>query len=75
MGAKNVKSIMYQKGEGMRIYRIFDSVIKKVNENIYKSNGVFKWSISEDDIAFFTDKINNRLSKLVNMLRKIRYYV
>lgn len=75
MGAKNVKSIMYQKGEGMRIYRIFDSVIKKVNENIYKSNGVFKWSISEDDIAFFAGKINNRLSKLVNMLRKIRYYV
>jgi len=59
----------------MQIYRIFDFVIKKVDESIYKSNGAFKWSISEDDIAFFTSKINNRLSKLVHMLRKIRYYV
>ena len=37
----------------MQIYRIFDFVIKKVDESIYKSNGAFKWSISEDDIAFF----------------------
>ena len=59
----------------MQIYRIFDFVIKKVDESIYKSNGAFKWSISEDDIAFLTSKINNRLSKLVHMLRKIRYYV
>lgn len=66
---------MHQKGEEMRICKFFDSVIKKINENIYKSNGVFKWSISEDDIVFFADEINNRLSKLINMLRKIRYYV
>lgn len=46
-----------------------------VNENIYKSNGTFKWSISEDDIVFFGNKINNRLSKLVDMFSKIKYYV
>ena len=44
-----------------------------VNENIYKSNGTFKWSISEDDIVFFGNKINNRLSKLVDMFSKIKY--
>ena len=75
MDAREIKPITSQKGEKIRIYRIFDFVIKKVNESIYKSNGAFKWSISEDDISVFCSKINDRLSKLVDTFEKIKYYV
>jgi hypothetical protein len=57
------------------ILSIFIVANEIVNENIYKSNGTFKWSISEDDIVFFGEKINDKLSKLVDMFCKIRYYV
>jgi len=57
---------------GVSIFIVSNGI---VNENIYKSNGTFKWSISEDDIVFFVDKINNKLSKLVDTFNKIRYYV
>jgi hypothetical protein len=57
------------------ILSIFIVANEIVNENIYKSNGTFKWSISEDDIVFFGEKIKDKLSKLVDMFCKIRYYV
>ena len=57
---------------GLSIFIVNNEI---VNENIYKSNGTFKWSISENDISVFCSKINNRLSKLVDIFDKIKYYV
>ena len=57
---------------GMSIFLIGNEYI---NENIYKSDGNFKWSLSIEDYEKLLEKINDKLTTLVDKFKKIRYYV
>lgn len=46
-----------------------------VNKNIYKSDGNFKWSLSIENYEKLLEKINDKLTPLVDTFKKIRYYV
>lgn len=46
-----------------------------INENIYKSDGNFKWSLSVEDYEKLLEKINDKLTPLVDTFKKIKYYV
>lgn len=46
-----------------------------INENIYKSDGNFKWSLSIEDYEKLLEKINDKLTPLVDTFKKIKYYV
>lgn len=57
---------------GLSIFLIGNEFI---NENIYKSDGNFKWSLSIEDYERLLEKINDKLTPLVDTFKKIRYYV
>lgn len=57
---------------GLSIFLIGNEFI---NENIYKSDGNFKWSLSIEDCERLLEKINDKLTPLVDTFKKIRYYV
>lgn len=57
---------------GMSIFVIGN---EHINENIYKSDGNFKWSLSIEDYERLLEKINDKLTPLVDTFKKIKYYV
>lgn len=46
-----------------------------IDESIYKSDGNFKWSLSIEDYEKLLEKINDKLTPLVDTFKKIKYYV
>lgn len=57
---------------GMSIFLIGNDY---VNENIYSSNSSIKWSVIIEYYKNLLEKINAKLTPLVDTFKKIRYYV
>jgi hypothetical protein len=57
---------------GMSIFLIGNDY---VNENIYSSNSSIKWSVIVEYYKNLLEKINVKLTPLVDTFKKIRYYV
>ena len=57
---------------GMSIFLIGNNY---VNENIYSSNSSIKWSVIVEYYKNLLEKINVKLTPLVDTFKKIRYYV
>ena len=57
---------------GLSIFLIGNEYI---NENIYKSDGNFKCPLPIEDYERLLEKINDKLTPLVDTFKKIRYYV
>jgi hypothetical protein len=57
---------------GMSIFLIGNDY---VNENIYSSNNSIKWSVIVEYYKNLSEKINVKLTPLVDTFKKIRYYV